>query len=563
MQFGHKLRQIGFITGVFLLMFAGHHLSKTFAPSESPLPMPAFAIDDDAAYPLAIPRIANQPDEFQSAATSYPLAEDSSVDSEIPSMPSPVTTALAADDGVSDAEAVPARFDDTGARPLDLNASKEDSPDVPVSSRMLDQAIVAFNDSPRTEKKADPKSKTVSNRRTTPAETNEPKPGSTPEAERLAPQKIADADDASPLSSDRKSTGTFDALFDEEWPDATREEREIWGSQLNGIPPETVRELLRLRQHHTVVPPQRAGPRLPGAESHSPSTAPPVSKVPNFPAHGNTQAVRRAFAVLHMAQAITLQNLIHAKTPGYKARIVSYAEGIPADLFAIPRDRARSPNDIPPPQAVPYEDDSEIAGDELALDQRIDVQQGSLRETQRAWDVAIDGRGWFRTTKEGETFYTRNGRWSLTESRMLALRARGADYVIHPPILVPESISQIIITAKGEVIGKMEPVIRPQAEPGDAAPLGTIVIYGFLDESALVPVATSLYAASPASGPPIDLTTGDNIVGELKQGFLEDANVDAAGETQHWEQLQRFQQMLGDLFPEPAPVAFRRVSPHR
>ncbi|MDA0831827.1 MAG: hypothetical protein O2955_16590 [Planctomycetota bacterium] len=550
MQFGHKLLQIGLMTGLFLLIAAGHRLAKTPASFKSSLTNAAPHTFVASAFPQ------------HSGAIVSPLAANASDTTCCPFFSSSPNVVQTLETTTIDRNAVPDPFDDTGAQPIESGHR-----DGFVRINESEHEVAALTDAPPLKRSNDSPSKTISDRRNSADKSDSSESNFPPDTDRAVPQKIVDSDNAVPLPSDHKSTGAFDSLFDDEWPDATREEREIWGSQLKGIPPETVRELLRLRQHHTVIPPQRFGPRIPVLDHDSVSPSSPIVDDDASTEPNQAQTVRLAMSVLHTAQTVTLQNLIHARTPGYKARIINYADRIPAELFAVPQQQSLLTDDNRPTDSARgalYDENilnSDV--DTLEFDQQINIQPGTLRETRRTWDVAIEGRGWFRVTKDSNTFYTRNGRWALNESRVPVLLAGGTEYVVYPSIVIPEEASKIIISAKGEVIYKTEPKTRPQPEPGEVVPLGTIAIYDFLDESALAPVVSSIYAETPASGKPIDLSTGDNVAGIVKQGFLEDANVDVDQEAKHWQQLQMFQQMLAELFPETSSVASRRSATHQ
>jgi fagellar hook-basal body proteins len=46
----------------------------------------------------------------------------------------------------------------------------------------------------------------------------------------------------------------------------------------------------------------------------------------------------------------------------------------------------------------------------------VDFSQGGMQPTDRPLDVAIDGPGFFKVRKGGETFYTRSGRLMLDDT---------------------------------------------------------------------------------------------------------------------------------------------------
>lgn len=68
------------------------------------------------------------------------------------------------------------------------------------------------------------------------------------EAEHDAPAKLAVPDDASPiLTGPGGPKHGIRSIIDSELPHATPEQRNVWASELRGMPPHMIRDLLRLR----------------------------------------------------------------------------------------------------------------------------------------------------------------------------------------------------------------------------------------------------------------------------------------------------------------------------
>lgn len=57
---------------------------------------------------------------------------------------------------------------------------------------------------------------------------------------------------------------------------------------------------------------------------------------------------------------------------------------------------------------------------------RVKFQQGDLRQTGNALDVAIDGNGFFVVRKDGQTFYTRSGQFEFDNEGFLVEKGSGA-----------------------------------------------------------------------------------------------------------------------------------------
>src|SRR3982751_2197455 len=85
---------------------------------------------------------------------------------------------------------------------------------------------------------------------------------------------------------------------------------------------------------------------------------------------------------------------------------------------------------------------------------QIDLEQGSLENTGRQLDVAIEGNGFFKVKildSIGEGLgYTRNGNFFVNTQGAL-VRARGDGYKLVPPIQIPPGTTDISISESGIV----------------------------------------------------------------------------------------------------------------
>jgi flagellar basal-body rod protein FlgG len=135
--------------------------------------------------------------------------------------------------------------------------------------------------------------------------------------------------------------------------------------------------------------------------------------------------------------------------------------------------------------------------------------QGPMQDTGQPLDVAIQGPGWIQVKRE-------DGSLALTRDGSLRLDAEGRlttkdGLLVQPPIKVPAGTSpqDISIAADGTV------------RVGTAAPLGAIKLVTVPAPDGLQALGGNLYAASTASGAPVDATDAS-----LTQGKLEGSNVD-------------------------------------
>lgn len=132
---------------------------------------------------------------------------------------------------------------------------------------------------------------------------------------------------------------------------------------------------------------------------------------------------------------------------------------------------------------------------------------GSLRQTDRPLDVAIEGSGFIQVRRQdGPLALTRDG--SLQVGGDGRLRTSTGE-LLEPPVTIPEGVGdQIVIAPDGEVTG------------GGRA-LGRITVVTVPAPDGLQPVGDNLFVPTAASGgqrPAADA--------RLQQGVLESSNVD-------------------------------------
>jgi len=147
--------------------------------------------------------------------------------------------------------------------------------------------------------------------------------------------------------------------------------------------------------------------------------------------------------------------------------------------------------------------------------------QGDLAATSKAWDMAIEGTGFFQVRMaNGELAYTRNGNFHM--NREGALVTSDGD-LLDPQITIPPD--QVGIT-----IGKDGTVSVVQAGQTQPQQVGKIEIALFQNPAGLQAVGKNLFTPTQASGDPITGTPGENGLGTLLSGYLEQSNVSVVEE---------------------------------
>ena len=160
--------------------------------------------------------------------------------------------------------------------------------------------------------------------------------------------------------------------------------------------------------------------------------------------------------------------------------------------------------------------------------------QGTIQVTEQSLDVAIDGHGFLQVLQpDGTIAYTRNGQLQLNSDGQI-VNADG--YLLEPAIIVPEGSNKITIGTDGAVNAYTPGQVDPQQ-------LGNITLVDFINYPGLQPIGGNLFLETVASGNPIEGTPGENGLGVIKQGMLENSNVDIVEEMVNMITTQRAYEM--------------------
>jgi flagellar basal-body rod protein FlgG len=161
-------------------------------------------------------------------------------------------------------------------------------------------------------------------------------------------------------------------------------------------------------------------------------------------------------------------------------------------------------------------------GTRLTAVQRID-SQGSLEQTSRPLDLAIQGEGYFEVQMpNGNTAYTRDGSLQVSDQGVLVT---GQGYAIQPPIRVPKEATSITVSETGVVTAN-----GLTAAAGGTQELGRIELARFPNSSGLESMGQNLFSETTSSGEPIRGMPTENGNGSIAQGYLESSNVEIVTE---------------------------------
>lgn len=219
-------------------------------------------------------------------------------------------------------------------------------------------------------------------------------------------------------------------------------------------------------------------------------------------------------------------NLANMNTTGYNARRAEFA-----DLHYQQMSRAGTVN-ASDGTVLP-------TGVQLGLGVRpsaigIHLAQGALSATGNDLDVAIDGRGFLEVNlPSGQVAYTRDG--SLKRSAD-GLVVTSDGYTVSPEITIPTDARSISINADGEVYAYFNDSAEGQL-------LGQFTLASFTNAKGLEALGSNLFAETEASGTPQVAVPGEDGLGSLRQGYLEDSSVDAVREVTELIEAQRGYEM--------------------
>ncbi len=156
--------------------------------------------------------------------------------------------------------------------------------------------------------------------------------------------------------------------------------------------------------------------------------------------------------------------------------------------------------------------------------------QGTLETTDRSYDLALDGDGYFQVQLPGgQLGYTRAGNFSLTQDGQI-VTTQG--YALQPPINVPQGTTSVTISQDGTVSAQV-------TGQNEAQQLGQITIASFTNPAGLQAASDNFLMETSASGPAQIGIAGEEGRGHIRQGMLEGSNVNIVEEMVDMIETQR------------------------
>jgi flagellar basal-body rod protein FlgG len=161
-------------------------------------------------------------------------------------------------------------------------------------------------------------------------------------------------------------------------------------------------------------------------------------------------------------------------------------------------------------------------------------EQGTIKMTENPLDLAVTGEGYYQIQMpSGETAYTRSGVFQLNENGEI-VTAQG--YLLDPGITVPDDAEDIIVNVAGEVLVKLPGTVGVQN-------VGQLQLATFVNPAGLEGIGDTLFLETDASGAPTVGNPGEENFGEIRQGALENSNVNVVEEITNLITAQRAYEM--------------------
>jgi flagellar basal-body rod protein FlgG len=163
---------------------------------------------------------------------------------------------------------------------------------------------------------------------------------------------------------------------------------------------------------------------------------------------------------------------------------------------------------------------------ETIIKQYIDFNEGGLRQTSNPLDVAIQGRGFFELSTPDGPKYTRSGNFKMSLDGSIVssqgFEVMGTNGKLQLPDIQRLTSGSVQISESGEVTV-------------DKQSVGHIKVVDFKDYTQLTKSSDSMFIANPGA----DISEGPGPHTTVRQGYLEESNVDGLEEMVAMVELNR------------------------
>lgn len=165
-------------------------------------------------------------------------------------------------------------------------------------------------------------------------------------------------------------------------------------------------------------------------------------------------------------------------------------------------------------------------------------EQGALQITENPLDLALIGDGFFQISMpNGDTAYTRSGVFQVNQDGEI-VTSQG--YPLEPSITVPDDAIAVEINSSGEVFAQISGQVNLQS-------LGQIQLAAFVNPTGLEAIGDNLFLETEGSGTPNTGNPGTDNLAEVRQGTLENSNVNVVEEITQLISAQRAYEMNSNV----------------
>ncbi|MBN1547905.1 MAG: flagellar basal-body rod protein FlgG [Syntrophaceae bacterium] len=140
--------------------------------------------------------------------------------------------------------------------------------------------------------------------------------------------------------------------------------------------------------------------------------------------------------------------------------------------------------------------------------------QGDYQQTSNAFDLAIEGDGFFQVDDNGTTYYTRAGNFKIDKDGFLCT-SEGLKII--PEISIPQETVTFTVDKGG--------TWTAADQAGTVLATGRIELAKFINPAGLTSLGRNLYDVTEGSGDAITGDPGEDGMGTITQNYLEMSNV--------------------------------------
>lgn len=223
-----------------------------------------------------------------------------------------------------------------------------------------------------------------------------------------------------------------------------------------------------------------------------------------------------------MRVEVVSNNLANMSTTGYNARRAEFAD--------LHYQQVARPGTINATDGTVLPTGVQIGLGARPASVSVNLSQGTLSQTGGDLDIAIEGNGYLEVTlPDGRAAFTRDGGLKRSADGLIVT---SDGYPVVPDIVIPDDARAISVNAEGEVFAYFNDAVAPEN-------LGQFTLAGFSNAKGLEAIGSNLFVETEASGAALVALPGQNGLGTVRQGYLEESSVDAVREITELIEAQR------------------------